>query len=480
MAAARRVATERRATRAAAAAATAVVALVMAFATTAPATASPAGFRAASLPAGDPAPSRDLTPIKNTVDFPVGAAIDTRETTGVPSQLLLRHFSQVTPENAMKPEAWYDASHQFSPSPDIATLMNFAAKNGLRVYGHVLVWHSQIPAWFFQRDDGTPLTDSPGDQDILKARMHDHIFGVAKYLSDNWGAFGGGNPVVAFDVVNEAVADGGGDALGMRQTEWYRVLGEQYVDLAFGYADEAFNKQYAAPGATRPVTLFINDYNTDQPTKRTAYLALIDRLLARGVPIGGIGHQFHVSLDVPVSNLADALDDSGGRGLVQAVTEMDVPTGTPPSDSKSLKQGFYYRDAFRIFRDRAKELFSVTVWGLYDARSWRDSQGGPLIFDDALRAKPAYYGIVEGHSDEPPLGQYSAPRNWIPYWIALGVVAVAAAMVAPRFVRARRRAARRRGLLEAGGATREGAVDALSRPLAAAAPRARGLRRRKG
>ncbi len=434
-----------------------------------------------ALAADSPPPVQDLTPIKDTVGFPVGVAIDARETGGAPAQLLLRHFNQVTPENAMKPEAWYDASHQFSPSPEIATLMDFAAANHLRVYGHVLVWHSQIPAWFFQRDDGTPLTTSPEDRQALKDRMHDHIFAVAKYLSDNWGAFGGGNPVVAFDVVNEAIADGGGDPLGMRQTEWYRVLGEQYVDLAFQYADEAFNQLYAAPGAGRPVTLFINDYSTDQRAKRENYLALIDRLLARGVPIDGIGHQFHVSLEVSATNLADALDSAGGRGLVQAVTEMDVPTGVPTSDAKFLEQGAYYRDAFLIFRDHAKEMFSVTVWGLYDARSWRDSQGGPLIFDDALRAKPAYYGIVEGHSDEARLAEYSGPRNWTPYWIALGIVAFAAAMEAPRLVRSRRRAARRRRLLATNGdATREGAVDALSSPLAATSSRARGLRRRRG
>jgi endo-1,4-beta-xylanase len=370
-----------------------------------------------ALSADDSSPVQDLTPIKATVDFPVGVAIDARETIGAPSELLLRHFTQVTAENAMKPEAWYDASRQFSPSPEIASLMDFAAANELRVYGHVLVWHSQIPAWFFERDDGTPLTASPEDQQTLRDRMHDHIFAVAKYLSDNWGAFGGGNPVVAFDVVNEAVADDGSGDLGMRQTAWYRVLGERYVDLAFQYADEAFNATYAAPNTNRPVTLFINDYNTDQAGKRANYLALIDRLLARGVPITGIGHQFHVSLEVPVTNLGDALDDSGGRGLVQAVTEMDVPTGTPPSDAKFLDQGYYYRDAFRIFREHSDELFSVTVWGLYDARSWRDGQGGPLIFDDALQAKPAYYGIVEGHSDEAPVAVNVGGRGSTSPWL---------------------------------------------------------------
>jgi endo-1,4-beta-xylanase len=383
-----------------------------------------------AVPAASPPPIQNLTPIKATVDFPVGVAIDSRETGGAPAELLLRHFSQVTPENDMKPEAWYDASHQFAPRAEISWLMNFASENKLRVYGHVLVWHNQTPLWFFQHDDGTPLTTSPEDQQILKDRMHDHIFAVAKYLSDNWGAFGGGNPVVAFDVVNEAVDEGATNDLGMRESEWYRVLGEQYVDLAFRYADEAFNVTYAAPGAKRPVTLFINDYNTDQPAKRAVYLALIDRLVARGVPIDGIGHQFHVNITVPVANLAAALDESGGRGLVQAVTEFDVPTGTPTSDSRFAMQGDYYRDAFRIFREHSDELFSVTMWGLYDARSWLDSRGGPLIFDDALQAKPAYYGIVEGHANEAPSAVIHRGSGSRPPWLYVAGAAVLAALAA--------------------------------------------------
>ena len=48
----------------------------------------------------------DLTPLKSTVDFPLGVAIDSRETTGTAAELLLKHFNQVTSENYMKPEAW--------------------------------------------------------------------------------------------------------------------------------------------------------------------------------------------------------------------------------------------------------------------------------------------------------------------------------------------------------------------------------------
>ena len=146
----------------------------------------------------------DLPPVKDSVDFPLGSAIDSRETTGSSSELLLRHFDQVTPENHMKPEAWYDDARTFRIHPEAQAIMDFAQDNETRVYGHTLVWHSQTPAWFFQHDDGTPLTTSDADKALLRTRLHDHIFNVAETLSDMYGPFGSStNPLIAFDVVNE-------------------------------------------------------------------------------------------------------------------------------------------------------------------------------------------------------------------------------------------------------------------------------------
>ena len=354
----------------------------------------------------EPAVIQELEPIKDTVDFPVGVAIDSRETVGAPSELLLRHFDQVTPENFMKPEAWYDASGAFAPSAEIGALMDFAQQNELRVYGHVLVWHSQTPAWFFESAPGVPLTSSAADQQVLEERLHDHIFAVAEHLATEYGPFGSAtNPLVAFDVVNEVVSDAAGTPGGLRESEWFRILGERFIDLAFEFADEAFNDVYADAGATHPVTLFINDYNTEQSGKQQRYHALVERLLERGAPIDGVGHQFHVSLSMPVTALADALDAFDDTGLVQAVTELDVTTGTPVTQAKLVDQGYYYRDAFRAFRafDAASDagIFSVTVWGLTDGRSWRNSSGAPLVFDDGLQAKPAYYGIVDAELPAP-------------------------------------------------------------------------------
>ncbi len=330
-----------------------------------------------------------LTPLTDTVDFPLGAAVDIRETTGAPSELLLRHFNQVTAENHMKMDAWYDADRNFRPHGDAIAVMDFARDNDLRVYGHVLLWHSQVPDWFFQDDAGNPLTNSPEHQQVLRDRLHSHITNVAGWLETNYGAFGVDNPIVAFDVVNEVVSDASNDPGGLRQSEWYRILGEEFIDLAFQYANEAFNDNATE---NHPVKLFINDYNTEQGGKQDRYRALIDRLLARGVPVDGIGHQFHLSLTSPISALDTALSRFEDLPLVQAVTELDVTVGTPVTDARLIEQGHFYRDAFAVFRNH--ELFSVTVWGLSDNRSWRAAQA-PLIFDGGLQAKPAYYGIAD-------------------------------------------------------------------------------------
>src|SRR5665648_438555 len=334
-----------------------------------------------------------LTPIKDTVDFPVGVAIDQRETIAPASDLLLRHFDQITPENHMKVEAWYDDAQTFDPDPQAAALMTYAQANDLRLYAHTLLWHSQTPAWFFQNADGEPLTDSADDQQFMRDRLRTHIFDVAQYLSTGWGLFGSAtNPLVGVDVVNEVISDQATPD-GLRTSEWYRILGSDYITLAFEYADEAFNDVYADPSADRPVTLVINDYNTEQPSKGDRLHSLVVDLLAAGVPVDGVGHQFHSNLSKSVAGFDAALTKFEDLPVVQAVTELDVTVGTPVTQANLIEQGYYYRDAFEVFRAHSASLFSVTLWGLTDNRSWRSTQA-PLAFDGALQAKPAYYGIV--------------------------------------------------------------------------------------
>jgi endo-1,4-beta-xylanase len=344
-------------------------------------------------------PTTDATtPLKDTLTPRFGVAIDARETTGDAGRLLGRHANQITAENHMKPFAWYDEDRRFRAHPQAVTMLDAARDGGLAVYGHVLAWHNQTPDWFFTDDAGVPLADDDTGRAILRERLQRHVHDVAEYLAQAYGPFGGGNPVVAWDVINEVIAEDDhtfGDD-GMRATEWYRVLGEEVVDIAFAAAEEAFNHRFAAPGTDRPVTLFINEFNTEQPAKRARYRDLVDRLLARGVPLDGVGHQFHVTLERPIDDLAAALDAFADLPLTQAVTELDVATGVPVTDELLDRQGDYYRAAFDLFRSRQDELYSVTVWGLTDDRSWRQRQGAPTLFGVGGVTKPAVQGAL-GH-----------------------------------------------------------------------------------
>lgn len=329
---------------------------------------------------------QDIASLQDVLPWPVGVAIDERETVGTGAQLVTKHYDQLTPENSMKPEAIQPTEGTFTF--DAADhLVDFAKANGMRVHGHTLVWHSQTPAWFFQHADGTPLTDSAADQARLLARMRTHIETVADHYRTKYGEFGtAGNPIVSFDVVNEAIAESESD--GLRRSPWYTTLGPGYIADAFEIASQAFN----GGDPDGPVQLFINDYNTELPAKRQALLTVLQGLLADGVPIDGVGHQFHISLSQSVDQLRTTLHTFATLGVLQDVSELDVQIDGTVTQEKLVEQGYYYASLFAVLRE-FPDLFAVTLWGPYDSRSWRT--GAPLPFDDDLQAKPAYWGIVD-------------------------------------------------------------------------------------
>jgi endo-1,4-beta-xylanase len=331
----------------------------------------------------------DLPPLHQVLadHFPVGAAIDQRELAGAPAELLTRHFNSITAENHMKPESIQPVEGTFTFAAADA-LVDFAEANGMRIYGHTLVWHSQTPDWFFQDEHGDPLTSSPEHRQLALDRMQAHIQAIADHYGDR---------VWAWDVVNEAIDDSQPD--GLRRSPWYNIIGPDYLAHAFGFARDAFGPD---------VKLFLNDFNTEFPAKRDAMYDVVDGLLADGVPIDGVGHQLHLNLVRPISWVDDSIDKFRELDVLQAVTELDVSISTsseeslpaPPPD-RVVRQGYYYRDLFEVLRGHSDVLETVTAWGLYDARSWLRTwpivrpHEAPLFFDDDLQAKPAYWGVVD-------------------------------------------------------------------------------------
>ena len=308
--------------------------------------------------------------------FRIGAAVNPR-TLMTHAELLVRHFNSMTAENEMK---WASVE----PEPGRFTfeaadrLVAFAAAHEMGVRGHTLVWHNQTPRWAF--DGGRPR---------VLAGMRSHIDAVV-------GRYRG--RLYAWDVVNEAVADGGSEAL--RRSPWLEAAGEDFIAEAFR----------AAHRADPDAQLFYNDYNAVLPGKRERIFALVRDLRAAGVPVHGIGVQGHWRLETPsAEDIRAGLDLFGSLGVRLHVTELDVsvhPAGTGAAATAEAgpdlleRQARRYGELFAIFRGYRGVLDSVTFWGIADDATWLDHfpvrgrKDWPLLFDAAHRPKPAFEAVT--------------------------------------------------------------------------------------
>ncbi|HEX9059295.1 MAG TPA: carbohydrate binding domain-containing protein, partial [Clostridia bacterium] len=84
---------------------------------------------------------QDLTPMKDVYkNFLIGDAISEEDLQGVRLQLLTKHCNVVTEGNAMKPESLQPTKGNFVWTSGDG-ILNKAKAAGLKMHGHVLVWH---------------------------------------------------------------------------------------------------------------------------------------------------------------------------------------------------------------------------------------------------------------------------------------------------------------------------------------------------
>jgi endo-1,4-beta-xylanase len=332
--------------------------------------------------------------------FRIGAALNrahftdqTRDT-----ELIKAQFNSITPENVLKWENVHPKPGVYAfQDPD--RYVEFGEKNQMFIVGHTLVWHSQTPRWVFQDDQGNPLT-----RDALLARMREHILTVV-------GRYKG--RIKGWDVVNEALDENG----SMRQSPWFRIIGEDYIEKAFEYAHEA------DPAAE----LYYNDYSLENPAKRRGAVELIRKLKARGVPVTAVGMQGHLKLDWPTLDEEEATIRAFQElGVKVCITELDIDVlpsatrqqtadvsqraearaqlnpyadGLPAAVQDALAKR--YADLFKVFMKYRGTITRVTFWGVSDDVSWlnnwpvRGRTSYPLLFDRNGKPKPAYYAVLK-------------------------------------------------------------------------------------
>ncbi len=321
--------------------------------------------------------------------FPVGVAVSGRSIKGNEGQFIVKHFSSITPENAMKMGPIHPLQNKYNWEESDA-IVAFAQKNNIKVRGHNLCWHEQTPAWIFKNANGTQVS-----KDTLLNRLRDHIYTVVKRYKGK---------IYAWDVVNEAIDDNPANFL--RESPWLKICGEEYIARAFQYAHEA------DPEAQ----LFYNDYNTERPEKRERIFKLLKKLIAQGVPVNAVGLQGHWSLFEPSKNeLQETITKFASLGLKVQITEMDISVYPWEKERRKLREGEQqpytkemekkqskkYADIFTVLRANKKYLTGVTFWNVSDKYSWLDTypvegrKNYPLLFDQEYKPKQAFWSVVK-------------------------------------------------------------------------------------
>lgn len=311
---------------------------------------------------------------------------------------LVGNFNCIVAENCMKPESLQPTEGNFKWKK-ADRFVKYGEDRGLTITGHVLVWHSQTPDWFFKDENGNDVS-----RDVLIERMKKHIYTVVSRYRGR---------IKGWDVVNEAVETDG----TFRQSPWYRIIGPEYIDLAFRFTHEA------DPDAE----LYYNDYSMSSPAKRETVVKMVSGLKEKGLRIDAIGMQSHNGLTYPdLDEYQKSIDAFASTGAKVMITELDINALPNPESfaGAEISQNFEYEERmdpykngltpeaeqkineqwlnfFRIYKENSDKISRVCLWDLGDGQSWLNDwpiQGRtsyPLLFDREFNAKPVVDDIIK-------------------------------------------------------------------------------------
>ncbi|MHB8897354.1 MAG: endo-1,4-beta-xylanase [Thermoguttaceae bacterium] len=255
------------------------------------------------------------------------------------------------------------------PPPD--RVVAFAKKHGLTLKGHPLLWHSadHNPKW---------RPDNPAE---LKERYRQRFREIAQRYA---------NDIPVWDGVNESLVCSADFPLFSPQERDY----PGYVPWAFTEEQKVFHPENL---------LMINDVTTfNWPANETnRYYRQCRKLLDDGIPIEGIGLQFHFfnrkALDGFIggdqcdpNRLLNTYEMFAQYGLPLWITEITI--GSAGDDGMAI-QGRVVRDIYRLWFS-APRMAGITWWNLGDGTAYgNEGVAGGGLADDNFNPKPAYQAL---------------------------------------------------------------------------------------
>lgn len=270
------------------------------------------------------------------------------------TSVLATEFTGVTPENEMKWDATEPSRGSFNFGP-ADTIVSYAQSHGMKIRGHTLVWHSQLPSWVSSITSASDLSNV----------MNNHITTEMRHYQGK---------IWYWDVVNEAFNEDGSH----RSDVFQNVLGSGYIEQAFRTA------RAADPNAK----LCYNDYNLDGiNAKSNGVYAMIQDFKSRGVPIDCLGIQSHLGAGQDLSSYQANIQRFANLGVDINITELDV--GSNGNDSAQANTYSSVVSACVA----VSRCTDITVWGVDDGHSWRSSST-PLLFTASYQKKSAYSAVI--------------------------------------------------------------------------------------
>ncbi len=281
------------------------------------------------------------------------------------------------------------------------SILSDMKKLGLKLRGHVLVWHSQTPVWFFQKNYGMNGETDFVNPDEMNARMEWYIKTVLEHVA-KWEKKNnnGEHMIFAWDVVNEAASDNATESNYLRDagsSNWFAVYKNvNFIVNAFRYANKY---------APKDVKLVYNDYSCASPNKNKAICKIVDAIQsAPDARIDAVGMQTHIGINDSAENFEVAVKNFLAKGINVQITEMDVANGSAGYSPMKLKD--CYKTFFAMFIKNRKQpgkngIEGITLWGVRDEWTWLNGMHKghtqyPLLFrGENFDCKPAFYGVLE-------------------------------------------------------------------------------------
>lgn len=330
---------------------------------------------------------------------------------------IAKNYNILVTENEFKSGSINPAEGQYN-FDGCDAFIDFAKESGAKVRAHTIVWHTQVPDWWFKADPKEEKSLGACARDGLLASSDQLLERLSEYMEKIFERYK--DDIDYWDICNEVLNADGIRRIADDKSYWADIVGDLNGDGYYDdYVEFAFKK---ARELDEDGIFMINDFNMEwQDSKTNAMYNMLERFMRNGTRIDGVGFQTHIAVDTDINafrrnlekiaSLADVYDECfpehKGEFRIQ-ITELDMNMFVGAyrekrfvkwTDEDLERQSKQFADLMSLFLEFADRgvLDAVVFWAPDDAHSWiNDNKNGlPCLYSSEMELKDCYYAFVE-------------------------------------------------------------------------------------